>query len=569
MKNLLIYLLLILNSGVLYSQTPVYYPGYPRMLDSLRTSIRDKSNVPLISDLDRDGQKEIITVTIGNVQPYYLIYVIKSDGSNFPGFPKGFNEPVKDIASGDVDGDGYLDIAIRSKNFVNVIDRFGNNLSGFPVNYVDNPQILRKFISLYDLDNDGKLEIIISIRGEYNVINFDGRIRPGWPQRITGQSIENPAIGDIDNDGFAEIIFTSFRQLSGSVDSGSINIFRHNGLAFSEYWPIYFDSLYYTSGASPTIFINKDYSDSTYICVPVNRSIISTTENELNRLTKYNIKGNILNLSYQKTFEEIGTLTMGDINNDDKIEYASGTQFGEYLTAYNNDLTIVKGWPNQGGGEFEAAALIGKFSNDLNLNVAVNTWSAIDSCGFIFAYKKNGIPLDWSPLRPIGLVEAISVADLNNDSSIELIATSSLTIDDSYLTVWTIPGIPFTYENFPWPQYGHDRYRSNQYGFIPPDEPVGIQPISRIVPDKFILYQNYPNPFNPTTTIKFDLVNSSSVKLFIYDELGKEVVTLINERLRRGTYSYFFDGSKFSSGVYFYRLVTDNNSESRKMLLIK
>ena len=83
------------------------------------------------------------------------------------------------------------------------------------------------------------------------------------------------------------------------------------------------------------------------------------------------------------------------------------------------------------------------------------------------------------------------------------------------------------------------------------------------------LYQNYPNPFNPTTNIKFSIVNSGDVKLVVYDIQGREVRTLVNESLKPGTYEAAFDGSALNSGVYFYKLVTGNFTETKKMLLIK
>ena len=124
---------------------------------------------------------------------------------------------------------------------------------------------------------------------------------------------------------------------------------------------------------------------------------------------------------------------------------------------------------------------------------------------FSSEYTKDGINLPWSPLRPTGLVNAVSLADINNDGNVELISISNRTSHDTYLHIWTIPGIPYTNEDFPWPQYGHDRYRTNQYGFIPPDEPVGILPTSAIVPEKFSLNQNFPNPFNPVTHLEFGI----------------------------------------------------------------
>jgi hypothetical protein len=98
---------------------------------------------------------------------------------------------------------------------------------------------------------------------------------------------------------------------------------------------------------------------------------------------------------------------------------------------------------------------------------------------------------------------------------------------------------------------------------------TGINNISSEIPDKYSLYQNYPNPFNPTTNIKYQIRNNSFVTLKIYDNLGKEIYTLVNEKLNAGTYESKFDASGLSSGVYFYKLTSGDFSETKKMLLIK
>jgi photosystem II stability/assembly factor-like uncharacterized protein len=98
---------------------------------------------------------------------------------------------------------------------------------------------------------------------------------------------------------------------------------------------------------------------------------------------------------------------------------------------------------------------------------------------------------------------------------------------------------------------------------------TGVQNISTEVPDKFLLAQNYPNPFNPSTKINFSLPVNSFVKLRVYNSLGREVANLVNEKLSAGSYAYDFSGEVLSSGVYYYKLETENFSETKKMVLIK
>jgi len=98
---------------------------------------------------------------------------------------------------------------------------------------------------------------------------------------------------------------------------------------------------------------------------------------------------------------------------------------------------------------------------------------------------------------------------------------------------------------------------------------IGIHNVNSSIPYSYALYQNYPNPFNPVTKIKFDLPKSALVKLIIYDAIGREIAVLINQKQPAGTYSVDWDGSNYPSGVYFYKLETDNYSETKKMVLLK
>ena len=579
MRILTYILFVLLISQNVTGQTPYYYSGYPVISDSIRAPFQ-KSGIPLITDLNKDNQKEIIFFSVdynGAASPAGLLYVIRSDGSHYPGFPKGFNEVLLCIASGDVNGDGYLDIAIRLTNSIDVIDRFGNHLPGFPIFYSDGDYNPSKPVSLYDLDNNGKLELIVSKNSQLAVYNFEGVLRQGWPRYIAGTMRTNPAIGDLDSDGYGEIVVATHKRFtSGAIDSSAIRIFRENGDNFSSDWPVYPDSGYYNWGASPTIILNKTNGDSSVIAMSTKKT------NEIggiskNRLIKYNIMGEIVDVGYNSVLNGLGTLVAGDLGRNRTIEFANGAQGNPYLTAYSSNLSKLSGWPQEGVGEHWATPVFGKLTYNNELNIAANNWSAFDPIGYgnIFAYKQDGSQLPWSPIRPIGLVEAISLSDLNNDGSIEIIATSSKTSNETYLHVWTIPGIPFTHEDFPWPQYGHDRYRTNQHGFIPPDEPVGIQPMNTNVPAAFNLYQNFPNPFNPATSIKFDITKRGNVKLVVFDMLGRELSTLINESLNPGTYQVSFDarlhgqGSGLSSGIYLCRLQSEDYIYTMKMNLIK
>jgi hypothetical protein len=116
------------------------------------------------------------------------------------------------------------------------------------------------------------------------------------------------------------------------------------------------------------------------------------------------------------------------------------------------------------------------------------------------------------------------------------------------------------------------------YATIKYSLPVGITPISNQIPESFQLEQNYPNPFNPVTKIKFDLpqfpLNKGGerglfVRLLIYDILGREIETLVNQHLHAGAYEVSWDADNFPSGVYYYELSAGEFRQTNKMVLVK
>jgi Secretion system C-terminal sorting domain len=120
----------------------------------------------------------------------------------------------------------------------------------------------------------------------------------------------------------------------------------------------------------------------------------------------------------------------------------------------------------------------------------------------------------------------------------------------------TLPFIP--YSTTQW-----KTFRFPLSAVIPPENPRNI------VPNKYELGQNYPNPFNPRTTISYKLPKDGFVSIKVYDITGREIVMLVSENKKAGTYQTVFNGGNFSSGVYFYVLKAGDFMQAKKLVLLK
>lgn len=135
-----------------------------------------------------------------------------------------------------------------------------------------------------------------------------------------------------------------------------------------------------------------------------------------------------------------------------------------------------------------------------------------------------------------------------------------------------IPPVP-TQTNY----WGNPAF-SNGTATLPGDANIGalgvatataVEALNSGIPSGFSLSQNYPNPFNPTTNIKYSITKESQVTLKVYDVIGREVVTLVNQNQKAGSYEVNFNASKLASGVYIYRITSNDFVQSMKMMLMK
>jgi hypothetical protein len=103
------------------------------------------------------------------------------------------------------------------------------------------------------------------------------------------------------------------------------------------------------------------------------------------------------------------------------------------------------------------------------------------------------------------------------------------------------------------------------------DYPTSVPAANNQAPSAYNLLQNYPNPFNPSTTIKFEVPKADNVQIKIYDIAGREIQTLVSDRMNAGTYEINWNASRYSSGIYYYTMTTGDNNfrETKKMILIK
>ncbi|MBE0551659.1 MAG: T9SS type A sorting domain-containing protein [Ignavibacterium sp.] len=194
------------------------------------------------------------------------------------------------------------------------------------------------------------------------------------------------------------------------------------------------------------------------------------------------------------------------------------------------------------------------FSNSIPVELTSFTASALD----------GNVVLNWitaTELNNSGFqIERRKTKDEKSEEwrSIGFVSGNGTTTEKSFYS--------FTDQN---PVAGKSYYRLKQIDFDGSFEYSSIVEVDFNLPIVFSLEQNYPNPFNPATSIQYTIRSKQNVQLLVYNVLGKEIATLVNEEKPAGDYKVNFDASKLSSGVYFYQLQAGSFVEAKKMILIR
>jgi uncharacterized delta-60 repeat protein len=281
--------------------------------------------------------------------------------------------------------------------------------------------------------------------------------------------------------------------------------------------------------------------------------------------------------------------------------YVTGSS---YLPSFHSQYTTVK--YNSGGVQ----QWVQRFNGPLN-DFDVGSAIAIDQTGNVYvtgsSTEENSLDFDYGTIKynSSGVQQWVRFFDgpgnlIDNGNAITLDAAGNIYVTgDSYGSgtnldyatvkynsngdsVWTIryngPGngvdgalaiVVDASENVYITGYSAGSGTNLDYATIKYSQVTGIRQNPSGIPKTFELSQNFPNPFNPSTIINYQLPRSSSVKLIVYDVMGREVKTLVNERQTAGSYQIEFDAGNYPSGVYFYVMKTMDFTDAKRMVLLK
>jgi Peptidase family M28/Secretion system C-terminal sorting domain len=187
----------------------------------------------------------------------------------------------------------------------------------------------------------------------------------------------------------------------------------------------------------------------------------------------------------------------------------------------------------------------------------------VELLAFTASVNNSNVQLLWSTaseLNNMGFEIERSVNEPNNFITVGFVEGKGSSTEINYYSFTDQPQVSGVNQLY---------YRLKQVDFDGTFSYSDVVNVNYDVPAEFILSQNFPNPFNPSTRINYFVPKESFVSIKVYDFLGREVITLVNETKSTGSYELSFDASKLPSGTYFYTLIADNYSATKKMIVIK
>lgn len=598
-------------------QTVKYYtnngtvtnPLYSLQINELRTYsdtvIYSESNcVPVFCDIDNDGDKDFFSgQSLGTITYYENI-----------GTPLNFSfKYITDIWQDLIIISPAL--SLHSNNFTE--DTYSVIKEKFPVGnlvkgpFADNERHGANSLEFTDIDNDNDFDLFwgdLFSKGIYYITNNGTPFVPDvaivdsiYPHNspYISSGYNSTRFTDIDNDGDNDM-FISVLYLS--QNKNNFAFYRNNGNAFTPDFERVTDDYLRNvdaGGNSNITFVDIDNDGDKDLFIG----------NDYAKIAFYKNTGTLTTPSFSFVSDSLPVRSVSfnyapafaDLDNDGDKDMILGSYIKDSLWFYRNTGTPTEfNFTLESRGYQIGITTLGQSStpvladidNDQDKDLFIGATN-----GRIFYYENTGTINSFNFVFRTNFYNSIDAGDesiprfydLDSDGDLDLFIGRQ----DGNISFYKNEGSPAsanfvfqtnTYKNInvhsnSCPEFTDidndtdpDLFIGNIKGglfYFRNDDVIGINAVSGIVPSGFELYQNYPNPFNPSTKIKFDLKNNSSVKLSVFDISGKIVNVLVNGDLKSGSYEYTWNATELASGIYFYRIETNNSSISKSMLFVK
>jgi Secretion system C-terminal sorting domain/FG-GAP-like repeat/FG-GAP repeat len=519
--NIFLFLFLTLFSNIVLCQDSLYLIGTITGKSTTEQIIGVKG----VGDINGDGYDDfMVSVGYHSIQLYLgspNFNLTPSVVFHYPG--KEAPNSLGNMAGiGDVNGDGYNDFLL------------GGN---------------------YDNGAGGKGKVFLYYGGKHidtiPVMEFS----EPWIEDGFGSTLQG--IGDINKDGYDDFIISS--PYNWSDGKGRVYLFYGGDTISFARSKTFVDPLtigtlndsFFGQGVANIGDINRDGYDDIAISAGYHASEMSEKvyiyygRNPMDTIPDTVLTSNNLYYGYGETIQNAGDLNKDGIN-DFCIGSAGWIFIYNGINRFNNPL-VLQGITLCTGGDINHDGyndfIIGNseyINSDSVMVGGAFVYLGGDKIDTVYKYKLEG-ENKWDEFS-----KTMTTGDINGDGYSELFVLAP-----SY------------------PDYNNPLGKVYIYSF---KKPTDVKENKGLSPYKFDLYQNFPNPFNPNTVIKYQLPSVGTqyiVSLRVYDILGREVRTLVNELQRAGTHTITFNASGLSSGIYFYRLSTNHSILQRTMVLIK
>ncbi len=520
-------------------------PGYPNLEDGFPIDLAVSfSSSPTLVDLDGGGDLEIVFSNGSS-----SIEAIDHEGHSLPGWPVTLGETVSDgpIAVGDLVGYGEMCVvAGTNAGQVVAFNSGGNLLPGFPRTIQSGKPT---YVSIGNLGGHYKGTIVAGSGTRLEFLNFKGELVAGsYGYTLnTGDIKFPPAIGDLDNDGIREIIFTTDHQVT----------FKRMREP-SRYRQITTASTY--TGA-PTLG-DLDLDGNLEVAMARSNGSISVVKNDGSTLPGFPY--------YSSSSSDLTSVSWADISGTYEPELAFAAN--DYLMeALFHDGSSLSGYPVDVSGTwfFHHPPLMGRIGG------ASASILGATSLGYLYAWSNQGHNVPGWPRRKLEYFpQTMAMGDLDNDNSLEIVV-----ISQGLLSVFDVNSPPSAGSSA-WPMEGFNARHTGCF-HCPEADLSAVDPLDpqeSATGSRFHFAPPVPNPASGPVDFRFEVAGESVARLEVFDVRGHRVRTVLKAEVSAGGHQISWDGRAeggraLGSGVYFARLRVrgpqGSEDQVRKVFLIR